>query len=417
MKYGLIAEKVGHSFSAEIHKKLFGYDYELKAIKKEELDAFMREKDFLSVNVTIPYKEAVIPYLDYVNPIANDIGAVNTIVNNNGELRGYNTDALGLTAMILRSGAEIKDKKVLILGSGGTSKTALYVADKLLCREAYRVSRSEKDGCITYEEAYGKHNDADIIINTTPVGMFPDTEGTPIEISEFKKLSSVFDVVYNPLRTRLLCEARDRGIIAVGGLYMLVAQAAFAAERFVGKTVDNSRIDEIYREMLLQKENIVLIGMPRSGKSSTGKIIAEKSGRIFVDTDEEIIIKTGRHPSEIISAEGEEVFRDIEEDVIKEISLRQGLVIATGGGAILRGENIKRLKQNGRLYFLDRALDSLTVSEDRPLSSSYELLEKRYNERYPKYLAAADCVIKAVDGKELNANAVMEEMKYENSRA
>ncbi|MBO5767865.1 MAG: shikimate dehydrogenase, partial [Clostridia bacterium] len=265
MKYGLIAEKVGHSFSAEIHKKLFGYDYELKAIKKEELDAFMKAKDFLSVNVTIPYKEAVIPYLDYVNPIANDIGAVNTIVNNNGELRGYNTDALGLTAMILRSGAEIKDKKVLILGSGGTSKTAQYVADKLLCREAYRVSRSEKDGCITYEEAYGKHNDADIIINTTPVGMFPDAEGAPIEISEFKKLSSVFDVVYNPLRTRLLCEARDRGIMAVGGLYMLVAQAAFAAERFVGKTVDNSRIDEIYREMLLQKENIVLIGMPRSG--------------------------------------------------------------------------------------------------------------------------------------------------------
>ncbi len=417
MKYGLIAEKVGHSFSAEIHKKLFGYEYELKAIKKEELDSFMRAKDFCAINVTIPYKQAVIPYLDYVNPIATDIGAVNTIVNREGELRGYNTDALGLTSLILKSGIEIKDKKVLILGSGGTSKTAYYVVDKLLCREVYRASRSPLGECISYCEAEEKHSDTEVIINTTPVGMYPEIDSSPIDITKFPNLSGVIDVVYNPLRTRLVCDAMKRGIKAVGGLYMLVAQAAFAAERFVGETVSNERIDQIYREMLAEKQNIVLIGMPGCGKTSTGRLVAESLGLEFVDTDEEIFKLTSKTPAEIILNEGEKAFRIIESAVIKKLSALQGRVISTGGGAILRQENIDFLRQNGRIYFLDRELDSLRTSADRPLSQNRAELEKRYNERYSLYISCADCVIKAVDGKQENANAITEDMKNENSRA
>ncbi len=417
MKYGLIAERVGHSFSAEIHKKLFGYEYELKAIKKDELGSFMQAKDFLAINITIPYKESVIPYLDYVNPIAVDIGAVNTVVNKDGELRGYNTDALGLTSLILKSGIDVKDKKVLILGSGGTSKTAYYVVDKLLCREAYRVSRKPSDECISYQQVEALHSDADVIINTTPVGMFPEIGVSAIDINAFPMLSGVVDVVYNPLRSKLVCDAKKKGIKATGGLYMLVAQAAYAAEKFVGKTVEPARIDEIYREMLFSKQNVVLIGMPGCGKTSTGKLIASSLGFEFVDTDEEITKKTSKTPAEIIVNEGEHAFRDIESAVIKEISALQGRVISTGGGAILRQENIDLLRENGRIYFLDRALDYLRTSANRPLSSNRADLEKRYNERYNIYLSCADCVIKAVDGKQENANAILEDLKNENSRA
>ncbi len=417
MKYGLIAERVGHSFSAEIHKKLFGYEYELKAIKEEELESFMLSRDFSAINVTIPYKQAVIPYLNYVDQTALDIGAVNTVVNIENKLYGYNTDILGIIAMIKREGIEINNKKVLILGSGGTSKTAYHAAIRLSCREALRVSRSGNDGCISYEEAINNHTDAEVIINTTPVGMFPEIGASAIDISAFYKLSGVVDAVYNPLRSKLVCDAAKKGIKAVGGLYMLVAQAAYASEKFVGKTVEPARIDEIYREMLLAKQNVVLIGMPGCGKTATGKLIASSLGFEFVDTDEEITKKTSKTPAEIIVNEGEPAFRDIESAVIKEISALQGRVISTGGGAVLRQENIDLLRENGRIYFLDRALEYLRTSANRPLSSNRADLEKRYNERYDIYLSCADCVIKAVDGKQENANAILEDLKNENSRA
>ncbi|MBQ8896532.1 MAG: shikimate dehydrogenase [Clostridia bacterium] len=417
MKYGLIAEKVGHSFSAEIHDKLFGYPYELKAIANDELEAFMLARDFCAVNVTIPYKQAVIPYLDYVDQTALEIGAVNTIVNRENKLFGYNTDILGLTAMIQREGIEIKNKKVLVLGSGGTSKTAFHTCKKLGCLAVYRVSRNGNDGCITYEEAINNHSDADVIINTTPVGMFPNIAKSAIDINSFPNLSGVVDAVYNPLRSKLVCDALKRGIKAVGGLYMLVAQAAFAAEKFVGKSVQSSRIDEIYREMLLKKQNIVLVGMPASGKTSTGKLIAQSMNFEFVDTDNEIYKATGKYPHEIIVTDGEGRFRDIESAVIKEISKRQGCVISTGGGAILRKENTEYLRENGRIYFLDRALKDIGTTVNRPLSSNRADLEKRYNERYPLYLECADCRIVAVDGKQLNADAILKEVKNENSRA
>lgn len=416
MKYGLIAERVSHSFSAEIHNKLFGYEYELKAIAKEELGEFMRLRDFCAINVTIPYKQAVIPYLDYVDQTAFDIGAVNTVVNRENKLYGYNTDILGLLALINREGIEISNKKVLVLGSGGTSKTACYAAKALSCREVLRVSRSGNDGCITYTEAYKKHTDAEIIINTTPVGMFPEIGCSAIDINAFPALSGVVDAVYNPLRSKLVCDAQKRGIKAAGGLYMLVAQAAYAAEKFVGKTVKSSVINDIYREVFSAKQNIVLVGMPGCGKTSTGKLVAESLGAEFLDTDAEIYKKTGRSPHEIITQDGENTFRNIESAVIKEISALQGKVISTGGGAVLRTENTELLRENGRIYFLDRALEELHISEDRPLSSTRESLEKRYNERYGIYTSCADCIIKAVDGKQKNANAILEDINNENSR-
>ena len=415
MKYGLIANKVDHSFSAEIHKKIFGYDYELKAITENELHIFLERREFSAINVTIPYKESVIEHLDYVNQEALDIGAVNTIVNVDNKLYGYNTDVLGLTALIERNGIEIANKKVLVLGSGGTSKTACYVAKKLGCLEVYRVSRTARDGCIDYKKAILCHSDADVIINTTPSGMYPDIYSSAVDINEFKALSAVVDVVYNPLKTKLVCDAEKMGVKAVGGLYMLVAQAAYAAEKFVNKTVSVDKIDEVFKDIYTAKQNIVLIGMPRSGKTSSGKIIAEQMKKTFVDTDEEIFKKYGKYPHEIIIESGEKAFRDIESEVISEIASMQGCVIATGGGAILRAENIDALRMNGLICFLNRDIDSLTVSSDRPLSSSRDDLIKRYNERYDIYCNSCDIRIECVDGVDNNAQALIKEILNENS--
>ncbi len=409
MKYGLIAERVGHSFSAEIHKKLFGYDYQLKAISPKDLDSFMTKREFKAINVTIPYKQAVIPYLDYIEDTAREIGAVNTIVNKDGTLYGYNTDVAGLQALITKSNIQIKDKKVLILGSGGTSKTAAYVAKKLGASFVERVSRKGNDGCITYETALKEHSEAQVIINTTPSGMFPNIEESPIDINAFTSLSGVVDVIYNPLRTKLVCNALKKDINAVGGLYMLVAQAAFAAEKFVGESVSAERIDEIYKQLFTSKQNIVLVGMPASGKTTVGKLIAETLGIDFIDTDEAITQKTGKTPAELINTIGEPSFRDIESETIKEVSAMQGKVIATGGGAILRESNRRLLKENGRIYFLDRPFQDILPTPDRPLSSSKEALEQRYKERYPIYLQCADYRVHSVKTPEACLKLIMED--------
>ncbi len=414
MKYGLIASRVGHSFSADIHKRLFGYEYELKAVAVDELEAFMQAKDFLAINVTIPYKEAVIPYLDYVDPTAKSIGAVNTVVNREGRLYGYNTDAGGLTALIKFNGVEICGKKVLILGSGGTSKTAAFVSNSLGAKEIYKVSRNGNCGCITYEEALSNHFDAQVIINTTPCGMFPEIYDAPIDISRFPKLSAVVDVVYNPLRTKLIGDAKKRGIKAVGGLYMLVAQAGLAAELFVDKSVNSQRITEIYQDLYKSKVNIVLIGMPGCGKTAAGRFVAQKLGARLIDTDDLIQERTGKAPCDIIKEMGEKAFRDIESDIIKEISALQGCVVSTGGGAVLREENVNNLRRNGRIYFIDRPLEDIRVSDDRPLSSNRDDLKKRYDERYDIYLKSADKRIIPVDGAELNADMILEDFN-ENS--
>ena len=391
MKYGLIAEHLGHSFSKEIHSMLADYDYELCELSPDALDRFMTSREFSAINVTIPYKQAVIPYLDFVSEQARQIGAVNTIVNKGGELYGYNTDFFGMTELIKRAGIIVEGKKVLILGTGGTSRTANAVVRSLGAAEVITVSRRGGDCAVTYDEAYEKHTDADVMINTTPVGMFPKIDETPIDISKFPKLSGVADAVYNPIRTRLVTDAKARGIAAEGGLYMLVSQAVKACEIFLDKKLPSDSIDKVYAKIDSDKENIVLIGMPSCGKSTIGKLIAEKTGRYFYDLDDEIVDLIGKQISDIFETEGEAAFRDIESKVLSEkLSALSGVVIATGGGAILREENVRGLRLNGRLYFLNRPLNQLLPTPDRPTASSREAIEKRYAERLPIYKKVAD---------------------------
>ena len=390
MEYGCIGEKLTHSFSKEIHNLLFDYDYEIREIPKGELQAFMTKRDFKAINVTIPYKRDVIPFLDEISDTANQIGAVNTIVNRGGRLYGYNTDFSGLIALIKLNGITLEGKKVLILGSGGTSKTAVAVAKSLGALSVKRVSRTAKEDCITYEEAYKNFAVAEVIINTTPCGMYPNIIGEPINLDGFPKTEAVVDAIYNPLCSNLVVKAKKKGIKATGGLYMLVSQAAFAAELFIDTKVSEDKIYDVYKKIEQSKRNIVLTGMPSSGKSTVGKQLANELGMQFIDTDKEIEKSEGKTIPEIFTEVGESGFRDIEARIITTVSAKQNCVISTGGGAILREQNITALKGNGTIFFIDRPLEKLVTTDDRPLSSNRDDLVKRYNERYDIYCNTAD---------------------------
>ncbi len=395
MKYGCIAEKLSHSFSKIIHARLADYPYELCEITRDELDAFLKKRDFIAVNVTIPYKETVIPYLDEISETARKIGAVNTIVNRDGRLFGYNTDFYGMSELFRYNGIDPKGKKVLILGGGGTSKTAAAVLDSLGAETVVRVSRHAHDCFIDYAEAERCHADADIIVNTTPVGMYPKIDESPVDISAFPKAFAVVDAVYNPLRTKLVLDAQLRGCRAVGGLYMLVAQAAFASELFCESKIPKEKIEQIYLDIYRETQNVVLVGMPSSGKSSVGKLLAKNLGREFFDSDEEIVKREKREISEIFTSCGEEYFRDAEASEILRLSAMKGAVIATGGGAVLRRENVLNLMKNGRVYFIDRPLECLMPTPDRPLASDREAVKKRFEERYDIYLSSCDVHVKS----------------------
>ena len=415
MEYGLVGGKLGHSFSKTVHNLIGGYDYELKEIAKEELESFIKAKAFKGINVTIPYKESVIPYLDFIDDAAKKIGAVNTIVNKNGKLFGYNTDFYGLKALIEKANIEIKDKKVLILGSGGTSKTAFAVVKDMGAKEILVVSRNSGNGLITYEQAYKDHGDAEIMINTTPVGMYSIIGIKPIELDVFDNLCGVVDVIYNPLNSALVTEAKQRGIKAIGGLYMLISQAIFAAEKFLDKELPKTEIDRIYTKILNDKRNIVLIGMPSSGKSTVGKELAKKLAKNFFDSDTEIEKITNMKIPDIFKTYGEKHFRELEAKVIANLSLKQSSVIATGGGVILNNRNVELLKENSFVVFLDRNIENLIATNDRPLSSSVEMLKKRYDERYEIYCASADLKIDANGTVEQNVNKIKEGFLNENS--
>ena len=390
MKYGCIGEHLGHSFSKEIHNAIADYEYIIKEIPKDELEHFAKDRDFLGINVTIPYKELIMPYLDFIDPDAEKIGAVNTVVNRDGRLYGYNTDFYGMTALIHHAGIDAVGKKVAILGSGGTSKTALSVFTALGADKIIRVSRTKSDDTVTYDELYALHSDTEIIINTTPVGMFPRCDASPVELDKFRSLCGVIDVVYNPLKTKLVLDAEQRGIPTSGGLYMLVAQAVRASEIFLGTHYEKDVLDRVYEKTLSQKENIVLIGMPSCGKTTVGEILSKMISRPVIDTDDLIRSAQGREISDIFASCGEEYFRDAESAAVTEASMKPGVIIATGGGAILREENVTHLKQNGILYFLDRSLEHLVPTADRPTAHSRDMIEKRYNERYGIYTAVCD---------------------------
>ena len=397
MKYGLIGEKLGHSFSKEVHSMLSDYEYEICEIPKDGLDAFMREASFKAINVTIPYKESVIPYLSYISDEAKKIGSVNTIVNRGGKLYGYNTDFFGMVSLINKMRLSIKGKKTVILGTGGTSKTAFAVVESLGAEPIITVSRTKKGGAIDYEELMKDHLDAEIIINTTPVGMYPDNFSSPVDISPFTKLEGVIDAIYNPIRTSLVIDALERGIKAEGGLYMLVAQAVYASEIFLDTKYPTEKLDKIYKKIKRKKENIVLIGMPASGKSTVATLLSKDLSRTVLDTDRMIEKSRQKSISDIFESDGEKAFRDYETYEIANASLQNNTIIATGGGAILRSENVKMLKQNGVLFFIDRPYEKLVPTSDRPLASDLDAIKKRYEERYDVYLKTADARIDADD--------------------
>lgn len=394
MKYGLIGKPLGHSYSKEIHALIAPYEYELKELDEGDVCTFLKDGDFEGINVTIPYKQTVIPYLDKVDESALAIGAVNTIVNRDGMLCGYNTDFDGMRTLFVKNGIIAEGKKALVLGTGGTSNTANAVLKSFGASEIIKVSRSGKDGAVTYEEAYEKHSDAQIIVNTTPSGMYPNIDETPINLSKFDGCEAVVDAIYNPLRTRLVLEAEELGIKACGGLYMLVAQAVYASAHFMSKEVEISQIDTVFDKILQNKRNIALIGMPSSGKSTIGRLLAEERGAIFVDTDVEIEKKTGLKIAEIFAKYGEKEFRKIEKEVVKDVSLLRGAVIATGGGVVLDEQNAMRLKSNAKVVFLDRKPQNLTPTQDRPLSRDCDAINALYEQRYPIYTRQADVVIR-----------------------
>lgn len=386
MKCGLLGRKLGHSYSPQIHGYLGDYSYALFEKEPEEIGDFLKNGDFSGINVTVPYKKEVIPYLDELTPTAQKLGAVNTIVRRDGRLIGHNTDYFGFQTMVQASGLKVAGKKALVLGSGGASNTAVAVLRELGA-DVVVISRSG-------ENHYGnlqRHADAAVIVNTTPVGMYPSTGQAPLDLYAFPRLEGVLDVIYNPARTMLLQHAENRGLAAMNGLLMLVAQAKEAAEWFTGTSLPDEKIMEIYGTLSSQMQNIVLIGMPGCGKSTVGRLLAGKLGRSFVDADETIVELAGKPIPRIFAEDGEEVFRNWETKALSMLGKQSGLVIATGGGCVTRQVNYGMLHQNGRIYWLQRTLDALPT-DGRPLSQANKLSEM-YAVRRPMYEAFADHII------------------------
>ena len=384
MEYGLLGERLGHSFSPQIHRDLAGYDYQLLPTPPEAVEDIFARRAFQGLNVTIPYKRTVMPLCDEIDPRAAAIGAVNTVVNRNGRLTGYNTDIDGFLYMARRAGVDMAGKKVVILGSGGTSRTARAAAGELGAREIVTVSRHGEDN---YQNL-SRHADAQVLVNTTPVGMYPNWGQSPVSLESFPALEGVLDVVYNPLRTALLLQAEERGLPCSCGLPMLVAQAKRAAELFTGQNIDDSRAEAVLHGLRGQLTNIVLIGMPGCGKTTVGRALAEKLGRTFVDLDEEIVRRAGMPILEIFAREGEVGFRERESVLVREFGERTGLVVSTGGGVVTRRENYIPLKQNGLLLHLRRDPAALPT-DGRPLSQA-TAPEELWRRRAPLYAAFAD---------------------------
>lgn len=394
MEYGLIGNPLGHSYSKEIHARIGDYPYELRELAPDEVAPFFAARKFRAVNVTIPYKHVVLPMLDVVSPEARRIGAVNTVVNRGGKLYGYNTDHAGLCALLRRGKIPVRGGKVLVLGSGGTGRTACAAAETLGAREVLTVSRRPGPGQIGYGEALSRHADAEVLINATPVGMYPNVDASPVDPAAFPALAGAADAVYHPLRTEFVLRARERGVPAVGGLYMLAAQGVIASGLFFGREPEEALADRVYASVRAEKENVALIGMPTAGKTSVGRALAEALGRPLVDTDAEAEKKLGVSVAEYIRTAGEAAFRAVERQCVAEAALASGAIIATGGGAVLDPANVRALRRNSRVVFLDRPPELLAASADRPLSADPEALAARYRERYGLYLAAADLRVK-----------------------
>ena len=397
MEYGLIGGKLGHSYSKTIHELLCGYSYELCPLPTEaDARAFLQRRQFKAINVTIPYKKLVMEYCSFIDPRARAIGAVNTVVNKNGLLYGYNTDYLGFAYLADAHGVEFAGRTVLILGTGGTHNTTSAVAKDKGAARVLTVSRhpDPEKGELSYAEAV--HSGADIVINTTPAGMYPNVGVCHLDVAAMPGLEAVLDVVYNPDKTELILRAEEAGVpVAVGGLEMLVAQAVYAAEYFLDRKFDDApaEIRAITAQLRKEQLNVALIGMPSCGKTTIGRALADRLGKRFVDLDEEIVRAAGRSIPDLFAAEGEDGFRAREAEQTARFAREGRQVLSCGGGVVKRPENLRALRQNGVVLFIDRPLDALTVGGGRPLSTSTEALKTMEAQRRPLYLAAADAVI------------------------
>ncbi len=405
MGFGLLGEKLQHSYSPQIHELLADYPYELFEVAPDDLSAFLRKDHFHGINVTIPYKKAVIPYCNHLTPQAQRLGAVNTIIRQpDGSLLGHNTDYYGFTYLLKSNGIELSGKKVVVLGSGGAANTVKAVLDDQKA-ETVIISRS---GSNNYDNIH-LHKDASILVNTTPVGMYPHNGATPVDLNIFTSLTCVIDLIYNPYRTKLLLDAEERGIKAINGLTMLVAQAKESSEWFTGTKIAENDISPIVQKLSAQMENIVLIGMPGCGKTTLGKALAVKLDREFVDTDTYIAVKTGMTCSQIIQTQGEKAFRKLESEALSEICKRSSLIIATGGGCVTEQENYPLLHQNSKILWIQRQTHHLPVN-DRPISQACNLNDL-YETRKPLYSAFADISINNNATEELALQAIMAAIK------
>jgi shikimate dehydrogenase len=405
-RYGLLGRTLKHSYSPIIHKALGGgYSYELFEVEPEYLETFLKQDDFRGINVTIPYKQAVILFCKTLSQTAEDIGSVNTVLrNSDGSLHGNNTDAQGFLEMLKQSAIEVRGKKTLVLGSGGSSLAVCYALREQKAGEIVVISRSGTDN---YENL-DRHSDAQIIVNTTPLGMYPNTDNCPVELDAFQDLEGVLDIIYNPARTRLIAQAKELGIPHIGGLPMLVGQAAAAARIFLEDknfAIDAKSVESTQNLLRRQMENIILIGMPGSGKSTIGKILRERTGRTLIDTDSEIEQESKMSIPEIFEREGEAGFRIRETEILKKWGKESGLIIATGGGVVTKEENFRHLNQNGMTFFLERQPTTLE-RQGRPLSKGN--LDEMYKQRIPMYQCFADYTIQNEHEPEITASKILE---------
>ena len=410
MKCGLLGRKLGHSYSPAIHAMLGDYEYRLYEIEPESLEVFLRHGDWDGINVTMPYKQAVIPFLDDLTSTASQLGAVNTIIRRGDKLIGTNTDYWGFLSMLSKSKLSPAGKKCLVLGNGGASKVVQYV----LQEKNANVVVISRGGENNYENIC-QHSDAAIIVNTTPVGMYPTTGFSPVDLEIFPNLEGVLDLVYNPARTKLLMDAQKRGIVAMNGLWMLISQAMYAIHFIAPNLPQKIHIGEAFPVMQAEMENIIFIGMPGSGKSTVGQLVAKKTGKVFVDTDTEIQKLAQKTIPKIFAEDGEVAFRDYETRILEKYGKQSGLVIATGGGCVTKERNYPLLHQNGTIFWLQRNIDQLPT-EGRPLSENASL-QKMYQIRQPLYHHFADVIIDNNDDISLTVSQIMDHLSGSHNTA